>query len=118
MIYNFFNITNIRRDESEIEASVTLNPAHEIFKGHFPDMPIVPGVCILEMTKKITETAFNQSLIYTTVDDCRFVSLINPEETLQISFSLTFDMESGKIQCVVSANQQTKAKIKAHLKPQ
>lgn len=118
MTRNFFNITSIHRDESKIDASVRLNPAHEIFKGHFPDMPIVPGVFILEITKNIAKTVFNQSFTYTTVDDCRFVSLINPEETPQIDFSIIFDMERGKIQCVVSAQQQIKAKIKAHLKPE
>ncbi|MCL1821308.1 MAG: hypothetical protein FWG22_00625 [Prolixibacteraceae bacterium] len=113
---NFFTITDIRQNESEIQASVALNCAHEIFKGHFPGFPVVPGVCLLEIAKNITKSTFNRSFVYSSVDDCKFVSLINPEETPQIDFCLTFDAESGKIQCVVSSEQQTKAKIKAHLK--
>ena len=37
-----------------VTASYFTDPAHPIFKGHFPDRPILPGVCQVEMMAQVS----------------------------------------------------------------
>ncbi|MBS1934927.1 MAG: hydroxymyristoyl-ACP dehydratase, partial [Bacteroidetes bacterium] len=52
---NFFTITSIAHENISVKAVLELNPAHDIFKGHFPETPVVPGVCMLQMLKEVME---------------------------------------------------------------
>lgn len=38
------------------EATIDINPAHEVFKGHFPDNPVMPGVCMMQIIKADVRT--------------------------------------------------------------
>ena len=37
--------------------TLSINPDHDIFRGHFPGRPVVPGVMTLMMTRKCAEQA-------------------------------------------------------------
>ena len=50
---NFFTINHIHQDENSVKASIELNPVHPIFEGHFPQTPVVPGVCMMQMVKEV-----------------------------------------------------------------
>ncbi len=87
-----------------IEAKIMLNPAHAIFKGHFPDMPIVPGVCMVQMVKEVVERHLNKKLLLTSGGSIKFLATINPEIQQQVRIEVqlkqsdrgTFEIE-GKL---------------------
>jgi 3-hydroxyacyl-[acyl-carrier-protein] dehydratase len=66
--------SNINTIKSEIE----LNPAHTIFKGHFETMPVVPGVCQLQIIKELLEKTLSLSLQTTKGDNIKFTGMIIP----------------------------------------
>lgn len=66
--------SNINTIKSEIE----LNPAHTIFKGHFETMPVVPGVCQLQIIKELLEKTLSLSLQTTKGDNIKFTGMIVP----------------------------------------
>ena len=43
--------------ESELRAEIALNENHSIFSGHFPDIPVLPGVTMMQMIKELLEEA-------------------------------------------------------------
>lgn len=59
---------------------ILLNPDHEIFKGHFPDNPVTPGVCMLQIIKDLTEDITSRKLFLTSASNVKFMAIINPEE--------------------------------------
>jgi 3-hydroxyacyl-[acyl-carrier-protein] dehydratase len=67
---------------------VEINPGHQIFKGHFPGNPVVPGVCQIQMVTEILEEIFNKKFRLIHADNIKFLSLINPLETGSFSFEL------------------------------
>lgn len=78
---------------------VELNPEHAIYQGHFPEHPVVPGVCLLQLVKECAEDIRRQQLQYTQVSSCKFLSVVNPVNTPCLSVTLTLkDMEEGKLQ--------------------
>ena len=78
---------------------VELNPEHAIYQGHFPEHPVVPGVCLLQLIKECSEGIRRQKLQYTQVSSCKFLSVVSRVKTPCLSITLTFkDMEEGKLQ--------------------
>ena len=54
LLGDFFEISDINNAENgSIEALIKINKDHAIFNGHFPEFPIVPGVCMIQMVKEI-----------------------------------------------------------------
>lgn len=56
-----------------------INPGHQIFKGHFPGQPVVPGVMMVEIIKQCTERITRTGLILKTASNIKFLSVMVPE---------------------------------------
>ena len=75
---SLYTIQNITEENNTIEAIIELDEHHAIFQGHFPGQPVLPGVCMLQMTKEILEIFFNYKVQLSKADDIRFLSMIQP----------------------------------------
>jgi 3-hydroxyacyl-[acyl-carrier-protein] dehydratase len=76
-------------------AILQLNKDNEIFTGHFPNHPVLPGACMLQMIKEVLEDTFDASFRLNKALNMKFLSLIDPGTNsileLVISYSLTDD---------------------------
>jgi 3-hydroxyacyl-[acyl-carrier-protein] dehydratase len=72
---------------------VRLNPNHEIFAGHFPNNPVLPGVCVLQIVKEILQRSVISKIGY-----IRYYHPINPN----IIQCLIFSFEEEKRRITVS----------------
>lgn len=84
----YFNIKNITKDNN-IVSTITLDAEHEIFKGHFPGFPILPGVCMIQMITSVLATVFTVDLKLLKADNIKFLSMLNPFENAEISIEIT-----------------------------
>lgn len=100
LLDNFYTLLTSKSPDSVIwTIQVELNPEHTIYQGHFPEHPVVPGVCLLQLIKECAEGIRRQQLQYTQVSSCKFLSVVNPVDTPYLSVTLTLkDMEEGKLQ--------------------
>ncbi len=100
---NFFTINSIHHDENSVKASLELNPAHKIFEGHFPQTPVVPGVCMMQMTKEVLEDVIKKETKLMSAAHIKFLTVINPQETKTIQLDLKYaPRENKKIEIVAS----------------
>lgn len=67
---------------------ILVNADHEIFNGHFPGNPIMPGVCMIQIIKELTESITQKSLIIQTLTNVKFMALINPEVNPELRLEL------------------------------
>ena len=58
--------------------TIKVNENHDVFKGHFPGNPIMPGVCMMQIIKELTEQITESSLFMQTLTNVKFMALINP----------------------------------------
>mgnify|MGYP001545486450 CR=1 FL=1 len=88
---DLYIIKNISSEKNIIEAIIELNEEHEIFKGHFPDQPVLPGACMLQMIKEISATSLNKKLQLIKANEIKFLSMIQPAaEALHFSIQYKF----------------------------
>lgn len=95
---NFYTVVNNSQSTaSSVNALLELNPEHHIFEGHFPQVPVVPGVCMMQMVKELVEDFVGKKLRLSKADHLKFLTIINPRQNkvLQADISIHPGMHEG-----------------------
>jgi len=79
------------------EARVELNAAHRIFEGHFPGMPVVPGVCMLLLIKECLQKATQRQLTLSEAGNVKFLSVLDPTQHPVVDIRVNFEGSSAGI---------------------
>lgn len=88
LLKDFYIVNSLTHDNGQATASITINKDHEIFKGHFPDNPVTPGVCMMQIIKELTEQVINKKLLMESASNVKFMAIINPENTPDLNLIL------------------------------
>jgi 3-hydroxyacyl-[acyl-carrier-protein] dehydratase len=75
---NFYTITAYENEAGVVNAEIEINKEHEIFSGHFPSQPVVPGVCMMQIVRELLEKAIGRPTVLKKGDDIKFLAVINP----------------------------------------
>jgi 3-hydroxyacyl-[acyl-carrier-protein] dehydratase len=79
VLEDFYKILEVESPSAEkMSVKVELKPGHPVYKGHFPDIPVAPGVCLIQMIKEVLMQHRNQNLQLTEGDNIKFMALVNP----------------------------------------
>lgn len=97
LLKDLYKITSFKKEGTILNASIHLNKEHEIFKGHFPDNPVMPGVCMIQIIKELTEKALNVELFMERSSNIKFMLLINPEIHADLTLELKITEEDNTI---------------------
>ena len=84
LLKNFYSETASTyslENSASFNCIIELDPDHEMYKGHFPQMPVVPGVCLIQIVKEILMLKFQKELILAQGTNIKFLLLINPQKT-------------------------------------
>jgi 3-hydroxyacyl-[acyl-carrier-protein] dehydratase len=95
LIEGLYKVNKITHSDSEIISEISLNPAHDIFKGHFPGNPIMPGVCMMQVIKELTEEVLKVEMNLQTSTNIKFMAKINPELNPDLKLKIDFTKEDG-----------------------
>lgn len=89
ILKDFYNVLSEEKvSDSKYNVTILVNEKHEVFKGHFPGNPIMPGVCMIQIIKELIEKFTNESLLIQTLTNVKFMALINPEATPELRLEL------------------------------
>ena len=121
LLNNFFSISEITMDENNTryKAIIELNPQHEIYDGHFPGNPVVPGVCMQQMVKETLSLILEKKLLLVKADNIKFLSLIIPNTNKSLKLDINIRSRDNcqiKIDCNISDEERTFFKYNASFK--
>ncbi|WP_343635276.1 hypothetical protein [Fluviicola sp.] len=85
----FYTIDALKFEDNVLEATITIDPKHRIYEGHFPNNPVTPGVVQLELVKEILGTQFNRAIQLKTLATSKFLAVLNPVNTPEATFKMT-----------------------------
>ena len=89
VLKDFYKILSEEKTaDSKYSITILVNEKHEIFKGHFPGNPIMPGVCMIQIIKELTEKITESTLMIQTLANVKFMALINPEKNPELRLEL------------------------------
>ncbi len=92
---SFYSIVDKQVNNQDVVYTIDLNANHEIFKGHFPDNPVTPGVIQMEIVKELVSDFTEKSVNLVSMSNCKFLAILNPNESpkidVQLSLTITED---------------------------
>ncbi|MDY7393863.1 3-hydroxyacyl-ACP dehydratase [Aureibaculum sp. 2210JD6-5] len=97
LLKNLYKILTFNFNEGELQSEIFINQDHEIFKGHFPGNPVMPGVCMIQIIKELTEKALDKKLFMEKSSNIKFMALINPEVNNTLVLNLNISDENDEI---------------------
>lgn len=116
---HLYSISSLTRTATDIDAVLTLNIASNIFEGHFPGHPVLPGACQLQAVKDVLEEALQQKLQITKAAGLKFINMVDPRQNseLQLKIAYAFKEDSYQISASISHASATCTKVQAGFKP-
>lgn len=107
----------VRLDKSEGDQSifaVDIDPQHSVFEGHFPAMPVMPGVCMMAMIRSCISLATGKGLRYKSIRRCKFLSVVDPTKQASVFIHLT-QTSPLSFSAAIHAGEQPVLKIQAEM---
>ena len=111
-----YKVLNDSYSDECTKFDIELNPDHFIYHAHFPEEPITPGVCLIQIAKELLESCVNHALHIEKIKNVKFLSVVSPIDTQRVTYTIgniikTNENGSIKTQVVVSNENTQFAKI-------
>jgi 3-hydroxyacyl-[acyl-carrier-protein] dehydratase len=74
-------------------ATLRLNTDHPIFGGHFPDRPVLPGACQLQMIRELLSHITTKTYRLQKAAAIKFIMPIDPRQNRTIRLNLQYGEE-------------------------
>jgi 3-hydroxyacyl-[acyl-carrier-protein] dehydratase len=117
----YYTIKNQQTEGNVTLFDVMLLPECSVYNGHFPGMPVAPGVCNIQMIKECVECIAGKPLLLEFMTQCKFITMITPEQhqELQVRIELTENEENHFRAIAAISRDETdyvifKGEFKAH----
>ena len=111
---NLYTISSRERTTDGSMFLIRLHPDHFIYQAHFPEMPVTPGVCIIQMALELMEELENVRLTLISAGNVKFLSVVNPNETPELCVAIHRVARNGmglKASFLVTHNDTVFAKL-------
>jgi len=111
-LYHILSVTNA---DGVINAVIELNADNEIFQGHFPEQPVLPGACMLQMVKEILENELQTSYRLQKAENLKFLAMIDPRlhRTLYLEANFSTDEDGMRVTANLNTDEQAAFKLQA-----
>lgn len=103
-------------EEKNIQFLLNLNAEHKIFRGHFPNQPVVPGVVSMQIIKESAENFLGKKLQLQKAANVKFPAVLIPENNKQLQALLKIKKPAAdiyKIQAQLYSEEEIFMKIQA-----
>jgi len=87
---DLFGVQQIVHEDGHIDATLSINKNSGILKGHFPNHPVVPGACMLQIVKEVLESALQSSIRLKKATNLKFMSMIDPANTPTVQLDINY----------------------------
>ncbi|MFT3739400.1 MAG: hypothetical protein QM786_11630 [Breznakibacter sp.] len=120
VIENFytFNIDSVEKDQ--IRASVSFNQNNPVYKGHFPQVPVTPGVCQILVIKELLAGVLGTQLQLVKAREIKFLSMHNPVGSRPLDILIKYEMADAAVigvNALISDNERKILKLNGEFKP-
>lgn len=89
--------------DGSMQYSAELNPDSVIYRAHFPQEPITPGVCLLQMVSACVEDALGRVAVLDSARNVKFLAVVSPREVTSMTVRLEISGDDGE-GCSVKAS--------------
>ena len=85
-LYKILSSEKLTEDSSKF--SISINENHPIFGGHFPEQPVMPGVCQLQILIELSRPLWGESLNLKSGSNLKFLAMLDPRTVKEITVKI------------------------------
>ena len=113
LINNFYTVKSQTVLDGKAEFRVKLNAENFVYQAHFPNNPITPGVCLIQMAVELFGLVKGTNFGIKTLKNVKFTAPINPLEFPEVDFALDFAENEGlwQLKALIKENETVFAKM-------
>jgi len=112
------SLEKFQQDTSgHIEATLRFDPDLPLFKGHFPGVPMLPGVMQIEIVRLMLEQAGNHPLRVIQIKKNKFLKPIVPGDHISVEIDSCCNADIISATARLSVEEETAGKLKMTLSP-
>jgi 3-hydroxyacyl-[acyl-carrier-protein] dehydratase len=100
------NLYKILSAEGSNVFKIQIDAENEIFKGHFPNLPILPGACMVQIIKELQEKSIQKKITFSEIGQIKFLNMVNPLEKNVLDVEIT-QVNENKISATIKSEQET-----------
>ena len=98
------DILEERREPGRVELELRVPAELAYFEGHFPGLPILPGVVQIDWAVRFARERLTLRGGFAAAENLKFLSIVQPEARLKLTLALsgdrlTFDYSHEKKKC-------------------
>lgn len=116
---DLFHILTEEINDNNASFSIRLNCEHTIFSGHFPDNPITPGVCVVQISTDLFSHVMQQEATLVNAKNIKFLNIIKPTEHDNITYELSWEKtenDTYKVKTVVKTEEAVFSKMSTEIR--
>ncbi|MDL2227603.1 beta-hydroxyacyl-ACP dehydratase [Odoribacter sp. OttesenSCG-928-L07] len=91
LINDFFSITNYSHTDYSADFKICLNNNHAIYQAHFPNYPITPGVCTIQIAKELFNFLKQSESTIKKIKNLKFTHPLIPTTHSEVNFHLIWE---------------------------
>jgi 3-hydroxyacyl-[acyl-carrier-protein] dehydratase len=89
LLNSFYYIDRSNETTTGFAFDISLNKEHLIYKAHFPEKPITPGVCIIQIAEELIELQMQRHCFLKKVTNVKYLSVLSPKENKSVTFGFS-----------------------------
>ena len=98
-----YTIEELSQEGNKHTVSVKIDPEHQIFKGHFPGQPVLPGVCLMEMVREVLAHIKQHPILLTQAQNIKFLKVVDPREDAILKMELEIVEKDSLLHVMVTS---------------
>jgi len=106
LLNHLYTISDFRFDDMELQGTINLDASHEIFKGHFPSQPVLPGVCLIEMLKDLINKAMERPYLLSSASNVKYLKVVDPEKNQLLTFTIKLTSQENGLKVLASSTME------------
>lgn len=104
-----YTIQKIIEQDSVLLARLNINAKHAVFKGHFPQQPVLPGVVQIGMIKTVLNKQFARNYQLESIKNAKYLAMVIPDENrnlvLEVKYS-EIEENALRVKAVLTAEER------------
>ncbi|MDE6872352.1 MAG: hypothetical protein K2J62_09590 [Bacteroidales bacterium] len=104
MASKVYRIERVEDKGGKVSADAVLDPGSDIFKGHFPGQPILPGVCSVQMLGEIMSEVIGKEVFINEVSSCKYLKTVDPVQEQELHLDIDYSFSDGKVTAAASGS--------------
>ncbi len=106
----FYSVNDAQVDMNQsFNYKVCFHAEDQIFKAHFPNQPIVPGACLVQISKEMIENIQKSAIRIVHFNQLKFLNTINPNDIPEVELNIQFKMDQNQKIALIKFQKETQS---------